>query len=104
MTQRIVCPTAASSSLSLPTLPDNPRAAGAAPFSMGELLATARSVQFFHSSSVGVVLVSATPLLIWFFGNGSNHPAAGCGRGFPSLSKEGSLNPDFPGGLGYLSA
>ena len=39
---------AASSSLSLPTLPDNPRAAGAAPFSKRELLVTARSVQFFH--------------------------------------------------------
>ena len=53
---------------------------------------------------MGVVPVAAMPLLIWFFGNGSNYPAPACGGGFPSLSKEGSLNPDFPGGLGYLSA
>ena len=37
---------AASSSLRLPTLPDNPRAVGAAPFSKRELVASARTVQF----------------------------------------------------------
>jgi len=43
LTQRIVCPTAASSSIAFPTFPDNPRAVGAAPFSKGELLATEAS-------------------------------------------------------------
>ena len=36
-------------------------------------------------------LILEIPLLARALPSGSNHPAAGCGRGFPSLSKEGNL-------------
>ncbi len=46
-------------------------------------------------SATGVVRVAAIPLLIWLFRDRPNHPAVACGRGFPSLSKEGSLSAEF---------
>jgi len=45
------------------TVPDNPRAVGAAPFCKGELLATASTVQFFHSSPLPVGARGAEPLM-----------------------------------------
>ena len=42
-------------------------------------------------SATGVVRVTAIRLLIWF---SSNHPAVACGRGCPSLSKEGRLKAE----------
>jgi hypothetical protein len=50
LTQCIVAQTTDSSFLDLPTLPDNPRAVGAAPFCKGELLGTARPVESLHAS------------------------------------------------------
>ena len=45
--------------------------------------------------AMGVVRVAQTPLLVWPFHDRSNHPAAACGRCFPSLSKEGSPRAEF---------
>ncbi len=46
-------------------------------------------------SGTGVVRLAAIPLLIWLFRNRSNHPAVAGGRGFRSLSKEGTLMVEF---------
>ena len=47
-------------------------------------------------NGTGVVRVAAIPLRIWIFRDRSNHPRRACGRGFPSLSKEGSRKkPSF---------
>jgi hypothetical protein len=46
-------------------------------------------------SGTGVVRVAAIPLLIWLCRRCSNHAAAASSRGFPSLSKEGTLIVDF---------
>ncbi len=46
-------------------------------------------------SAAGVVRVAAIPILAWLFQDCSNHPAAACGCGYPSLSKEGSLLAKF---------
>ncbi len=46
-------------------------------------------------SAAGVVGVPAIPILAWLFQDCSNHPAAACGCGCPSLSKEGGLLAEF---------
>ncbi len=46
-------------------------------------------------SAAGVVLLAAIPILAWPFQDCSNHPAAACGCGYPSLPKEGSLLVEF---------
>jgi hypothetical protein len=45
--------------------------------------------------ATGVVRVGAISLRIWLFRERSKHPAVACGRGFSSLSKEGSLSAEF---------
>jgi hypothetical protein len=45
--------------------------------------------------AMGVVRVGETPLLVWLLRDRSNHPAAACGRRFPSLSKEENSIAEF---------
>ena len=45
-------------------------------------------------SATGVVRRHGSPRLMGFFPTPSNHPPRPCGRGFPSLSKEGSFTTE----------